>query len=227
MSALDTSVPTVKVCEVCGREFTRKRYANGHLEGRKDWLARRACGLECGCRLGGRESHGERPAAAEHPPCVICGRPVERRADEAPYRWLARGTCGDRACHLALISRRLSRPDTISERERSRRRRASARASAPQPEPEIVGRRRPFERFPTPEGARERWSPVIDGAPPLPPVAFTLREPGGWRPTGLRSALAAHPDLALALAGDLTDSWMPFHTTAVGANTAVTRRARK
>jgi hypothetical protein len=140
-----------------------------------------------------------------HPPCVVCGKRVVRRRKEAPSRWLERLTCCP-ACTSVARGRswrnRTSWPKPASDkppRVRGPRKRS--------PKPVVPERRVAFDRFPEPEGMRPAWTAAVGES--LPPVSWE-RAGCPTRPPELATAIGVHPDLATALAGALTDSWVPF-----------------
>lgn len=204
-----TPAPETKVCAVCGREYERPRYRNGMLQNPKAWEIRQTCGPKCGQRLGGRiTNQAARDAAKHHPPCPICGDPIIQRENEPLFRWKTRPTCGKRECYRAHMSARLSRDG------KPKAPRAPRAPKAPKAPAAVPPRRVAFERFPTPAAARSTWRSVVDVGPPLPPAHATPRAPAE-RPPELREVIALHPALAAALAGLLTDSWMPYGGAAV------------
>jgi hypothetical protein len=200
---------------VCGREYGRARFRNGQLEGRAAFERRRSCGPKCGQSLGGMTSgRAAREAAANHPPCPICGAPVTRREDEPLFRYRARATCGRDDCYRRHMSNRMYRGGR-SRRERTPKAPKAPKAREAPKAPAVPARRVEFERFPQPAGLKSAWQPIVSADPPLP-AARPAAHAAGERPPELRAAILVHPAFAAALAGVLTDSWTPFGSATVG-----------
>jgi DNA-directed RNA polymerase subunit RPC12/RpoP len=197
-------------CTHCGGPIERRE-----TETRQAWRNRDICSIECltARRVENAVKANKARAATkrEHPPCRACGKPVERREGEGTYGWNQRLTCST-AC-----ASEMKRRAAIAQNTRTRvppPRRAPGmfvprvRSERPTPPAKV----RVFRGFPTPAAIKSAWVPVTGGS--LPPHEWnnsvTKSTP---RPTNLRAALQAHPDLATALAGLLTDSWHPHAPT--------------
>jgi hypothetical protein len=191
-----------KTCVICGVTFNRKRRASGLMEHHDEYAKRRTCGRACGAVLSKRIN--TKPDGP--PPCVVCGGSIPRRDGEPSHAWRARRTCS-RAClgdFRAAAGRKTAvgnvrfTPEERRERDRARKRKR----------PEALPERRvAFERFPEPEGVKPTWTAAVGES--LPAVSWE-RAGCPTRPPELTAAIGVHPDLATALAGALTDSWVPF-----------------
>jgi hypothetical protein len=185
-----------KTCVVCGATINRKRRKSGKMESQRSYALRRTCDRVCGTELARRMN----TKSTAPGPCSVCGGDIPRREGQAVKVWRTRLTCSV-ACANAARSRALAPAMPREERlARKRARRAAAAAFVPE-------RRVPFERFPIPEGGKPTWVTVTGEA--LPPVSWE-RAGCPTMPPALTAAIGVHPDLATALAGLLSDSWVPF-----------------
>lgn len=195
-----------KACLTCGATFHRR--SNEHAS---NYARRRTCSRECSITAANR-NRPPKPPPNDHDPCEICGGPVKRRAGEKTHRFRARRTCSN-DCRRTLLSRTRRRlglggsrprtrqsPDERKAREAARKRAARTRAKQLAPTGYHWN-----GRFPTPEGIKPTWVTIT--GPELPPVQPKRQAGPG---VSLTDTLEAHPDLAIALAGELTDSWFPY-----------------
>jgi hypothetical protein len=204
----------MKACKVCGTPLERKP---GEHAG--NWRRRVTCSPECHVTASNRMREAKRTVTPAHAPCRVCRKPITRRPDEKLHRYRERTTCSDE-CRWALMARtRRERglggsqpraglpPDELrrrdNERKRAWRERQRTNSIAP------AGHKWSGE-FPTPAGIKSTWASVT--GPALAPVIATRGAPS-TPPADLPTALRAHPDLVLALAGELTDSWIPYSRT--------------
>jgi hypothetical protein len=201
--------PSTKTCPRCGRTHTRRTLPNGKPEKNANWLLRVYCSVECAKKDAGAKARVNTPPA----PCVNCGGPIPRKPNEPGAKWRKRQTCSPE-CLAAVkaengrASSRKNRrrtPEEVREasRQRSRARRRKLARLAP------AGHKW-NGKFPTPAGIKSTWASVT--GPALAPVIATRGAPS-TPPAGLTEVLQAHPDLATALAGELTDSWIPYSRT--------------
>lgn len=203
-----------KTCPICGNTHTRRTLPNGRPENMSVYGVRTYCTPKCAHQASANNNKNHAP----HAPCTICGQPVPKRPNESDWAWRARMTCsetclieGRREAARKANRKRAKKPteeQLARKRERHRGYRAAkrqqkrARAQAAVPD-----RRVAFDRFPEPEGA-STWVTVAGESLPVFARDNAVTTPPA-RPAILRAALHAHPDLARALAGDLTDSWVP------------------
>lgn len=187
-----TKYETTKTCQACGTEFQRKRHNNGRIESSTQWRKRTACSVDCANALR-RQPKPERTRKPpkQHPPCARCDANVERRAGETASMWHKRKYCSTACANAAVAEHRA---------KLARDRRIARLAPA----------RYVFDgRFPTPATLRSSWVTVT--GPDTGRAPSFRNNTVNKRPethAALRAAVLAHPDLATALAGLLSDSWV-------------------
>ena len=209
MSRVYDPSPT-KTCPRCGSTHTRRTLPNGRLENMSVYGVRAYCSPECARQASTENNKNHAP----HAPCTICGGPVPKRPNESDWAWRARLTCSEncliegRRQGARKANRQRTKTPTEEQLAKKRERHRKYRAAKRQKKRAIPARREPFRRFPTPEGVSVPW--VTSQGETLPRVTWhnaVTEAPA--RPEVLLTALHAHPDLARALAGALTDSWVP------------------
>ena len=197
-----------KPCKACGKPFHRRPNEKASAYTRRLTCGNPTCHAHASNRLRQQKPKPHKP----HAPCIICHKPVHPHAHEKPHRYQARVTCSQ-ACRIEAMRRTRiklglggSRPrggnSTDARRAKEAARKRAWRAERQKIAPEGY---KWTGKFPTPDGMKAAWVSIT--GPALPPVQ-PKRHTGPK--ADLRHVLEAHPELAQAIAGTLTDSWFPY-----------------